>query len=44
MTEQLPRLDEAVRITQGIPTLKYGLFVEIRPIDPQRATPENSRP
>jgi hypothetical protein len=36
--------DEAVRIAQGIPTLKYGLFVEIRPIDPQRATPENSRP
>jgi hypothetical protein len=38
------RLDEAVRIAQGIPTLKYGLFVEIRPIDPQPATPENSRP
>lgn len=36
-------LDEAVRIAEGSPTLKCGLFFEIRPIDPNRATAENTR-
>jgi hypothetical protein len=36
-------LDEAVRIAEGSPTLKYGLFFEIRPIDPNRATAETTR-
>lgn len=36
-------LDEAAEIAQGNPCLDFGLFLEIRPIDPQIATPENSR-
>ncbi|HXM28531.1 MAG TPA: YciI family protein [Chthoniobacterales bacterium] len=36
-------LDEAAQIAKGNPCLDYGLFVEIRPIDPQVATPENTR-
>ena len=31
-------LDEAAQIAQGNPCLRCGLFYEIRPIDPQRAT------
>jgi hypothetical protein len=36
-------LDEAVQIAKGNPCLDYGLFLEIRPIDPQRATADNTR-
>ena len=36
-------LDEAAEIAQGNPCLDYGLFLEIRPIDPQIGTPENTR-
>jgi hypothetical protein len=36
-------LDEAAQIAKGNPCLDYGLFVEIRPIDPQVATPDNTR-
>jgi hypothetical protein len=36
-------LDEAARIAQGNPCLACGLFTEIRPVDPQRATPDNVR-
>ena len=36
-------LDEAVQIAKGNPCLDYGLFLEIRPIDPQPATPDNTR-
>jgi len=36
-------LDEAVRIAEGNPCLDCGLFLEIRPIDPQRATHDNTR-
>ena len=36
-------LDEAAQIAQGNPCLNCGLFLEIRPIDPQRGTPENTR-
>ena len=36
-------LDEAAQIAKGNPCLEYGLFFEIRPIDPQRATPDNTR-
>ena len=36
-------LDEAAQIAKGNPCLNCGLFVEIRPIDPQVATPENTR-
>jgi hypothetical protein len=36
-------LDEAARIAEGNPLLDFGLFVEIRPIDPQLATPDNTR-
>ena len=36
-------LDEAVQIAEGNPCLDCGLFLEIRPIDPQRATPDNTR-
>ena len=35
-------LDEAVQIVQGNPCLDDGLLLEIRPIDPQRATPDNT--
>ena len=36
-------LDEAAQIAKGNPCLNYGLFVEIRLIDPQVATPDNTR-
>ena len=36
-------LDEAVQIAEGNPNLDFGHLVEIRPIDPQRATPDNTR-
>jgi hypothetical protein len=36
-------LDEAAQIAKANPCLNYGLFVEIRPIDPQVATPDNTR-
>ena len=36
-------LDEAVQIAKGNPNLDFGHLVEIRPIDPQRATPDNTR-
>jgi hypothetical protein len=36
-------LDEATQIAKGNPCLDRGLFLEIRPIDPQRATPDNTR-
>jgi hypothetical protein len=36
-------LDEAARIAEGNPCLECGLFLEIRPIDPQRATVDNTR-
>jgi hypothetical protein len=36
-------LDEAARIAEGNPCLGCGLFLEIRPINPQRATPDNTR-
>ena len=36
-------LDEAAEIPQGNPCLSAGLFFEIRPIDPQPATPYNTR-
>jgi len=36
-------LDEAAQIAKGNPCLEYGLLVEIRPIDPQTATPDNTR-
>jgi hypothetical protein len=37
-------LDEAAKIAQGNPCLDCGLVLEIRPIDSQRATPENTQP
>ena len=37
-------LDEAAQIATGNPCLDCGLFLEIRPIDPQRATLDNTRP
>jgi hypothetical protein len=36
-------LDEAAKIAQSNPCLDYGIFFEIRPIDPERATPDNTR-
>ena len=36
-------LDEAVQIAEGNPCLDCGLSLEIRPIDPQRATSANIR-
>jgi hypothetical protein len=36
-------LEEAAQIVKGNPCLDYGLILEIRPIDSQRATPENTR-
>ncbi len=36
-------LDEAAQIAKGNPCLDCGLLVEIRPIDPQVATPDNTR-
>jgi hypothetical protein len=38
-----PNLDEAAQIAQGNPCLDCGLVLEIRPIDPQRATIDNTR-
>jgi hypothetical protein len=35
-------LDEAAQIAKGNPCLDYGLFMEVRPVDPQVATPENT--
>ena len=35
-------LEEAAQIAKGNPCLDCGLFFEIRPIDPQRATPDNT--
>jgi hypothetical protein len=36
-------LDEAAQIAKGNPCLDFGHLVEIRPIDPQRATLDNTR-
>jgi hypothetical protein len=36
-------LAEAVQIAKGNACLDCGMFLEIRPIDPQRATPDNTR-
>jgi hypothetical protein len=36
-------LDEAVEIAKGNPCLTGGLFFEIRPIDPQPASSDNTR-
>jgi hypothetical protein len=36
-------LEEAAQIAKGDPCLDYGLLVEIRPIDPQIATSDNTR-
>jgi len=36
-------LDEAAEIATGNPCLDYGLFLEIRPIDPDIATAENTK-
>jgi hypothetical protein len=36
-------LDEAAQIAKGNPCLDCGMFFEIRPIDPQLATPDNTR-
>jgi hypothetical protein len=36
-------LDEAAHIAKSNPCLDCGLLMEIRPIDPQRATPDNTR-
>jgi hypothetical protein len=39
-----PNLDEAAQIAKGNPCLDCGLVLEIRPIDSQRATLNNTRP
>ena len=36
-------LDEAAQIAKGNPCLDCGMFFEIRPIDPELATPDNTR-
>jgi hypothetical protein len=36
-------LDEAAEIAKSNPCLDSGLFLEIRPIDPERATYDNTR-
>jgi hypothetical protein len=36
-------LDEAAEIAKGNPCLDCGLFLEIRPIDAERGTPDNTR-
>jgi hypothetical protein len=36
-------LEEAAQIAGGNPCLNHGIFTEIRPIDPGRATPDNTR-
>ena len=38
-----PNLAEAAKIAQDNPCLDCGLVLEIRPIDPQRATIDNTR-
>ncbi|MBV9732812.1 MAG: hypothetical protein JO275_08555 [Verrucomicrobia bacterium] len=35
-------LDEAAEIAAGNPCLDYGLFLEIRPLDPNSATVDNT--
>jgi hypothetical protein len=35
-------LDEAAQIAASNPCVEYGLFMEIRPIDPDIATPDNT--
>ena len=35
-------LDEAAQIASGNPCLDCGLFFEVRPIDQERATPDNT--
>jgi hypothetical protein len=35
-------LDEAAQIAKGNPCLDCGLSLEVRPIDPERATPDNT--
>jgi hypothetical protein len=37
-------LDEAAEIAKGNPCLNCGVFLEVRPIDPQRGDPDNTRP
>jgi hypothetical protein len=37
-------LDEAARIAQSNPCLELGLFLEVRPINIEPATPENTLP
>ncbi len=36
-------LDEAAQIAKGNPCLDRGMFLEIRPIDPEPANPDNTR-
>ena|SRR5208282_1119546 len=36
-------LDEAAQIAKDNPCLDRGMFFEIRPIDPESATPDNTR-
>ena len=36
-------LDEAAQIAEGNPLLSCGMFLEIRPVDPQLGTPDNTR-
>lgn len=36
-------LDEAAQIAKGNPCLECGLFFEIRPVDPELATPDNTQ-
>ena len=36
-------LEEAAQIAKGNPCLNCGLFSEVRPIDPRRGTPDNTR-
>jgi hypothetical protein len=38
-----PDLDTAAQIASGNPCLAAGLFTEIRPIDTESATPDNTR-
>ncbi|MBV8814395.1 MAG: hypothetical protein JO271_07885 [Verrucomicrobia bacterium] len=35
-------LEEAAQMAAGNPCLNYGIFTEIRPIDLERATPDNT--
>jgi hypothetical protein len=43
MTPEKNNLDEAAQIAKGNPCLDNGLFVEVRPVDPQVPTPDNTR-